>query len=71
MTGVCGHAPEPLSKDARRVYKAMRRAEFKGQLVEVSESHPKGLVWIKTGSTLEQAIAEKEKQTLKKIPKRK
>lgn len=42
-----------------------------GCLVEVAESHPKGLVWVKPGETLEQAILEHDKPAHKKRHNRK
>ena len=29
MTGLCGHAPEELSEDAKKVYKEMLDCDFK------------------------------------------
>ena len=28
-TGVCGHPPDPLSKEAKRLYRRMLKCEFK------------------------------------------
>lgn len=51
--------------------KATYTVSRSGQLVEVSEAHPRELVWVKTGQTLEQAIVEAEKPPHKRHNRKK